>query len=680
MNRNSIRTRLTAGTIVMFAVFAAAAAVTYWGTQALLDKSRAVTRLNLPAAHAAMEMEINVLDNGFAVLGYLHDRDSRHLERMRKDAGNFERHQNQHRALPDLAGSRELSGKAAQGYNIFTAQGTRLIGLEDEKSAKLNALFGNLDRLERLIEDEVLASIGASTPDAFRKLHAVSQLGSSASEMTRFAMSTLILTSPGDAARVRAAATQFRRHLGVYRSLPLSGQESAWASEMERLFASCAVYADEVSALSAQTRLGLAQLVQARQTLGIILDDEIQLGADADIAATTNSMEASAQTVRTAFMVLLLAGLGIGALTAAVTIRRLARPLDRLITVARAIARGDTSLRARLNTRDEFQDLGEAFDTMLDARARTEAQLHETEVRFREMALNIPGVIYRWIERSDGSYGFTYLSPRTAEYFGVSADEPEKVVALLHPEDAPRFRASVEEIKLTRAPWVLDARYIDPRDGSVRWWRGMSRLTSENANGMIYDGVLFDITEEKLSSARLVASEERSRALVEMSSDWYWETDAELRFVATDVGKTSPYPVAIGQHRWDLETFGTSAEQWWEHEKRMREHLPIRNFEYGRVRENGARFWNSIDGNPRHDPKGNFLGYFGVARDITARKSAELALTTTRERLDLALRGSSLTSWDFDIETGMVYLDQSWARMAHVPVEIQLHRRYKLFH
>ena len=672
MNRKSIRTNLAVGTIVLFGLLVAAA-VTYSGAQALLGKARAITKLNLPAAHSAMEMEINVLDNGFAVLGYLHDRGSRHLERIRKDAEDFQRYQTQYRSLPDSAGSRELSEKVAQDYNIFTTQGARLIALEDEKTAKLNALFENLDRLDRLIEDKVLASIDARTPDAFRKLHAAAQLASGASGMTRFAMSALRATSPGDVARLREEATQFRRHLAVYRSFPLSGQESAWASEMDRLFARCAVFADKVNALAAQTRLGMAQYLQTQQALDNILGDEIQLRSNTGIAAAAHSMEATAQRVQTAFIVLLLAGLGIGAVTAAVTIRRITRPLDRLITVARAITRGDASLRTRLSTGDEFQDLGEAFDAMLDARAQTEAQLRASEIRFRDMALNIPGVIYQWIERPDGSYGFTYLSPRTADYFGVSADEPEKLLALLDPEDAPRFRASIEEVKLTRAPWVFDARYVDPRDASVRRWRAMSRMTSESAAGMIFDGVLFDITEEKLAAERLADSEERFRALAEMSSDWCWETDVGLRFVATDIGKLSPNPIAIGQRRWDMETFGTSAGQWREHEKRMREQLPIRNFEYGRVRENGVRYWISIDGNPRYDPKGNFLGYFGVAHNITARKNAELALTTARERLDLALLGSGLTLWDFDIETDMAYLDPSWAKMAGVPAEAEYH-------
>src|SRR5437762_2252727 len=42
-----------------------------------------------------------------------------------------------------------------------------------------------------------------------------------------------------------------------------------------------------------------------------------------------------------------------------------------------------------------------------------------------------------------------------------------------------------------------------------------------------------DITDQVRAEQALRESEARFRSLIQLSSDWYWEQDAELRFVAT---------------------------------------------------------------------------------------------------------------------------------------------------
>jgi PAS domain-containing protein len=55
----------------------------------------------------------------------------------------------------------------------------------------------------------------------------------------------------------------------------------------------------------------------------------------------------------------------------------------------------------------------------------------------------------------------------------------------------------------------------------------------------------------------------------------------------------------------------------------------------------------------------NYL--IGIARDISARKQTEQEIARAKERLDLALTGSRLALWDWDLERGKVYFNESWA-------------------
>ena len=59
----------------------------------------------------------------------------------------------------------------------------------------------------------------------------------------------------------------------------------------------------------------------------------------------------------------------------------------------------------------------------------------------------------------------------------------------------------------------------------------------------------------------------------------------------------------------------------------------------------------------------------GVGRDISERRRAEREMHDAKERLDLALSGSSLALWDWDLSTGEVFLSENWASVLGVTTE-----------
>jgi len=72
-----------------------------------------------------------------------------------------------------------------------------------------------------------------------------------------------------------------------------------------------------------------------------------------------------------------------------------------------------------------------------------------------------------------------------------------------------------------------------------------------------------------------------------------------------------------------------------------------------------------------------------VMNDITDRKRAEKQLHESQERLQLALEGARLGTWDWDVETGHVHFDKRWVGMlGYTPEEIEPHVRAweKLLH
>src|SRR5258708_22503323 len=122
----------------------------------------------------------------------------------------------------------------------------------------------------------------------------------------------------------------------------------------------------------------------------------------------------------------------------------------------------------------------------------------------------------------------------------------------------------------------------------------------------------------------------KSRAVVPgLSSDWYWEQDAELRFTRVQVRSGDPVEQQlaeriIGKRRWEtgIEIEGT----WDEHRALLQARAPFRDVLMWRQLEDGGRRYVLTSGEPVFDAKGSFTGYRGVGRDVTPQQRVERLL------------------------------------------------------
>jgi diguanylate cyclase (GGDEF)-like protein/PAS domain S-box-containing protein len=127
-----------------------------------------------------------------------------------------------------------------------------------------------------------------------------------------------------------------------------------------------------------------------------------------------------------------------------------------------------------------------------------------------------------------------------------------------------------------------------------------------------------------------------------MSSDFYWESDAEHRLTQRASADKSMSTVSvfqqgaqIGQRRWEIPYLSPDEAGWQAHRAVLDAYLPFRQFELSRLGVDGSERHISISGDPVFDESGAFKGYRGVGTDISARKRAERALRDSAEELRL---------------------------------------------
>lgn len=138
-------------------------------------------------------------------------------------------------------------------------------------------------------------------------------------------------------------------------------------------------------------------------------------------------------------------------------------------------------------------------------------------------------------------------------------------------------------------------------------------------------------------AADLRYSESRFRDFAASSGDWFWETDAQHRFVwmSDSVEAATGVPAAwhYGRSRMDMAApAGISADTWMAHRNTLRQQWPFRDFEYVRRGPSGDR-WLRVNGVPVFNDDGSFRGYRGSGRDISDLRRAEQRLRDAVESL-----------------------------------------------
>jgi len=151
-----------------------------------------------------------------------------------------------------------------------------------------------------------------------------------------------------------------------------------------------------------------------------------------------------------------------------------------------------------------------------------------------------------------------------------------------------------------------------------------------------------------LAEAEARRSEERFRDVVEASSDWIWETDADYRltFISGHLEELSGESPAstLGKRRWDLRLPDDTDDANWErHKAVIAARQSFRDFVFPYGDAGGGRRFCRVHGKPVFS-NGVFMGYRGTGSDITDHRRVQAEMERQREALHQSEKLSALGS------------------------------------
>lgn len=287
-----------------------------------------------------------------------------------------------------------------------------------------------------------------------------------------------------------------------------------------------------------------------------------------------------------------------------------------------------------------------------------EACLQEREARIRGLANSIPGVVFQFYVRPDGTCGNHFVSKHAEDLLGIAADPEafnERYQAHIPAPHRERMQAAMEEAIEDEAPWSVEFPFDRP-DGE-RLWLLCTATPERQEDELLFNGVMLDITERKERQERWRALMEShpGGVLISVDGRYQYANQAAADILGADapedvVGRPVAGQLADGEADRARERWQTIAEDHptepWEHE--------IKGLD-------GVRRTIVAQSVP--------ISYKGqeaaqtVIRDVTERKNMEETLRRREERLRAITENVSEGIYRSTSEEGLTFANQAFAEM-----------------
>lgn len=292
-------------------------------------------------------------------------------------------------------------------------------------------------------------------------------------------------------------------------------------------------------------------------------------------------------------------------------------------------------------------DLRLAVVRNVDARVRTERELHESESRYRFLADNSTDLIMLVGHRGKRRY----VSPVCEKLLGYSPEEMLSInsATALHPDDvATTMRALAQGFGDSDQPEQTLSYRMRRKDGSYVWVETTGRavdIAGEKGQRLL---IIRDIEQRIEAERNLKESEARYRLLADNSTDMVFQLDTELvrRYVSPASRELLGYE--------PVEMLGIKPVEMAHPDDAPRLALTLQTLLSGRTdrhsiinrirHRSGKWIWVEAQLRALKDPgSGVVTGIIGGLRDISVRKVVEDELAEANRRLQALAGQDSLT-------------------------------------
>ena len=307
-------------------------------------------------------------------------------------------------------------------------------------------------------------------------------------------------------------------------------------------------------------------------------------------------------------------------------------------------------LREEIAERVELEkQLKEQTETLEILVADRTKELADTQARFERLAANLPGAIYQFKLAPDGILSFLYISSGCKELCEITPEqviaEPQLLLSMIHPEDISHFERVVAVSAKTLQPKHWEGRIITP-SGKTKWVQTASKPEEQVDGGIIWDGLMTDISDRKKAEQELRESQQLLQLVFDTLPQRVFWKDQNLRYLgcnklfAQDAGLSFPEEI-VGKNDFDLSWHKSAHLYQSDDQVVVAGGSPKINYEESRTINDGSLIKLRTNKLALRDKNGKIIGLFGSYEDISDLNQQRQEADTAKDFLEKAINSIS---------------------------------------
>ena len=188
-----------------------------------------------------------------------------------------------------------------------------------------------------------------------------------------------------------------------------------------------------------------------------------------------------------------------------------------------------TLLTSKIPLRNAEGEITGVLGMYMDVTERKQAEekLLATELRLREIAANLPGVVYQLTVNRKGFFEVPFMSAGCESLFGrpvAGMDFAALWFDQMPPDDLAGLRKSLAAAAKRMEAWSMEFRIV-LSDGQTKWLRGSANPQQLPKGGIMWNGVLLDVTERKQAEEKAQQEQALNKAIIESIPGTFYMLD-----------------------------------------------------------------------------------------------------------------------------------------------------------
>ena len=309
-----------------------------------------------------------------------------------------------------------------------------------------------------------------------------------------------------------------------------------------------------------------------------------------------------------------------------------------------------------------------------DISERRQAAVAQQEVldKLQKIACQLPGVVFQFRLRPDGSSCLPYASEVLRDIYRIDPEDvlndAARVFAVVHPDDLEQHLASIQNSARDLSPWRNEYR-LKFADGTVCWLFGNALPQREPDGSVLWHGFVTDITERRMIEEAVRESENKLATILDSVDACIYIKDCNYQYQYANqparqvLGKSLEEIIGkLDDALFDEDTTAKLRE----HDRRvfeLGERIAAENT-YTRKDSSVSRTYLTVK-QPLRREDGSIYGLCGISTDISERKQMEEKLRDS-DAFNVSIL-NSLTSHIavLDAQGVIVVVNDAWRRFAN---------------